>query len=137
MNAADLKNAIKGLEGAIGVLKTNKGKTPSLMQLSEDMKATIQTAAAMADALGLASGKAVSALLQTPGSLVAASSSVKKIEPYAFHGDDIISTLEGLQTDFKKEKETLDADEKERKDAYDKKMQEAKDFVKEKTEQLE
>jgi len=137
VNAADLNNAIKGLDGAIGVMKTNKGKTPSLLQMSEDMKATIQSATLTADALGLASGKAVSALLQGGPSLVSASSSVKKIEPYAFHGDDIISTLEKLQTDFKAEKSTLDSDEEKRKNAYDKKKDEAKKFVSDKNDELD
>jgi hypothetical protein len=119
INAADLKNAIAGLKGAIDVMKTNKGKTPSFLQLPEDVKETIKSAVAMADALGLDSGKAASALLQTPtGSLVAEKSEVTKIEPYKFHGDDIIKTLEDLQTDFKKEKSTLDSDEKKRKDEY-------------------
>jgi len=139
VNAADLKNAIAGLDGAIGVLKTNKGKTPNFMQLPTDLQETISSAASLADAMGLASGKSLSAFLQASpaGSLVAASSSVHKIEPYAFHSDDIISTLEKLQTDFKKEKSDLDSDEKKRKDAYDKKMKEAKEFVEKKEKALE
>jgi len=139
VNAADLKNAIAGLDGAIGVLKTNKGKTPNFLQIPEEIKETIESAASLADAMGLASASAVSALLQSSpsGSLVAASSSVHKIEPYAFHSDDIISTLEKLQTDFKKEKSDLDSDEKKRKDAHDKKMKEAKEFVEKKEKALE
>jgi len=136
VNAADLKNAIAGLDGAIGVMKTNKKATPALVQLSEDMKETIKNAAVMADALGLASGAAVTALLQGP-SLVAASSSVQKIEPYAFHGNDIISTLEKLQTDFKKEKSDLDSDETKRVAAHDKKMSDAKAFVEKKNGELD
>jgi chromosome segregation ATPase len=95
VNAADLKNAIAGLDGAIGVLKTNKGKTPNFMQLPTDLQETISSAASLADAMGLASGKSLSAFLQASpaGSLVAASSSVHKIEPYPFNSDYIISTL--------------------------------------------
>jgi len=137
VNAADLKNAIAGLDGAIGVMKTNKGATPAFLQMSEDLKTTIQSAAIMADALGLASGKAVSALLQGSPSLVSASSAVKKIEPYAFQGDDIISTLEKLQTDFKAEKSTLDSDEASRKKTYDEKMAAAKKFVEDKNRELD
>jgi len=134
VNAADLNNAIDGLKGAIGVMKTNKKATPALLQT--DMKETIETAVAMADALGLASGKAVAAMLQAP-SLVAQKSSVQKIEPYAFKGNDIISTLEKLQTDFKSEKSNLDDDEKKRKDAHDKKMDTAEKFVTKKTGELD
>jgi chromosome segregation ATPase len=136
VNAADLNNAIKGLKGAIGVMKINKAATPAFVQIPQDIMETINTAAVMADALGLASGKAVTALLQKP-SLVAASSSVKKIEPYSFDGGDIIKTLEQLQTDFKKEKSTLDSTEKTRKDKFDKDLSAAETFVETKNTALE
>jgi len=136
VNAADLNNAIKGLKGAIGVMKVNKGATPSFAQMPQEVMETIKTAAVMADALGLSSGSAATALLQGP-SLVAASSSVKKIEPYSFDGNDIIKTLETLQTDFKKEKSTLDKTEKTRKDKFDKDLAAAEDFVDKKNTALE
>lgn len=138
VNAADLNNALKGLKGAIGVMKANKKATPAFAQLPQDTADTIRTAAAMADALGLASGSALAAFIQKPtGSLVAASSSVKKIEPYSFSGNDIISTLEKLNDDFKKEKSTLDDTEKKRKDKFDKDLKDAKDFVDKKNKELD
>jgi outer membrane murein-binding lipoprotein Lpp len=138
INSADLKNALDGLEGAIGVLKANKAKTPSFVQLPEGVAETIQSATIMADALGLASGAPVKqmlgALLQKASapssSLVAATSKVKKIEPYAFHADDIITTLEKLQTDFKKEKTDVDEAEAKRVAAYEKFLEEKEKFVK-------
>lgn len=139
-NSADLKNAIKGLDGAIGVMKANQKATPSFLQLPEDLKETIQSAALMADALGLTNGAQLTGLLQEAspsGSLVAASAAVKKIEPYKFQGGDIIATLEKLQTDFKKEKSDVDAAEKKRKDAYDKLMKEKKELIKTKEKELD
>jgi len=141
INSADLKNAIAGLDGAIGVLKTNKKATPSFMQLSEDLQATIQTSLVMADALGFASAGVVTELLQKASapssSLVSASTSMDKIEPYAFHSDDIISTLDTLLGDFKKEKGSVDSAEKKRKDAHDKFMQTKKDLVKKKGKEMD
>jgi len=117
-------------------MKANKKATPSFAQLPQDLLETVKSATVMADALGLASGSAVASFLQGP-SLVAASSSVKKIEPYSFHGDDIISTLEKLQDDFNAEKKSLDEAEQKRKDKYDKEMDAAKKFVDKKNDALD
>jgi hypothetical protein len=144
INSADLKNALDGLDGAIKVLKANKGKTPSFVQLPKAVTDTIRTAALMADALGLASGapakELLAALMQkdkTPSSLAATSTHVKKIEPYKFHADGIITTLEKLQTDFKKEKDDVDADEKKRVAAHEKFMETKTEFVETKEKELD
>jgi hypothetical protein len=119
MNNADLKNAIKGLDGAIKVMKVNKKNTPAFVQVPENLKETIKHAAVMADALGLASASDVMGLLQA-----------EKPQPYAFHATDIISTLEKLQTDFKKQSNDLDMDEKKRRAAFKKALQGGKGYIK-------
>lgn len=126
INSADLKNAITGLDGAIKVLKVNKASV-AFVQLPQEMKDTIQSAATIADALGLASGsKAVSMLQKADPELDL------KVKDYEFHAGDIVATLEKLQGEFKTKKGEVDDAEKERNDAYDKNMKDAKDFVKEK-----
>lgn len=121
MNNDDLKNAIKGLDGAIKVMKVNKKKTPAFVQVPENLKETIKTAAVMADALGLASASDVMGLLQA-----------QKPQPYAFHATDIISTLEKLQADFKKQSNSLDLDEKKRRASFKKAVQGGKGYIKNK-----
>jgi len=121
MNNDDLKNAIKGLDGAIKVMKVNKKNTPAFVQVPENLKETIKHAAVMADALGLASASDVMGLLQS-----------QKPEPYGFHATDIISTLEKLQTDFKKQSNSLDMDEKKRRAGFKKAVQGGKGYIKNK-----
>jgi len=103
MNAADLTHALGSLEDAIKALKASK--KPSLIQMQDVFK-TVRNAILVADALNLGgvSAEKVSALLQQPKNEV-------QMEDYKFHSNDIISTLEKLLGDFRKEKQTIDAAE--------------------------
>jgi len=132
VNAADLTNAIEGLNGAIGVLGANK-KATGFLQVPQSVASSLREALLTADALGLVkskpASKMVAELLQQSSptkSLVAASSKVEKIEPYAFHADDIVGTLKELLGDFKTEKSNLDKAETKRVAAYEKLMDEKK-----------
>jgi len=103
-NEEDLAGAIAGLEGAIKAMKAGKGGG-KFVQL-DSMKNTMQQAVLIADALGIGGAKAKRAV-----ALFVQSEAGVPTEKYSYHGDDIISTLEGLETDFKSEKDTLDSDE--------------------------
>jgi len=100
-NTADLMAALEALDGAIHKLKASV--KPSMAQM-QSISGTVRTAALLADALGLGSPstkKVVSLLLQQPANEV-------QMEDYKYHSDDIISTLEGLRTDFQQEKTSVD-----------------------------
>merc|ERR1719287_257053 len=91
---ADLSGAVSALEGAIQAMKASK--PASLMQMTKIAR-TLDFAASMADALGLASEKAKKAmafLQQTE----------PPMENYKFHSGDIIATLEDLLKDFRQTK---------------------------------
>merc|ERR1719183_2090513 len=60
-----------------------------------------------------------------------------EMENYKFHSDSIIETLEKLQAEFIKEKNTVDASEVKRVQAYHILMQDQTDLVKAKTVELD
>merc|ERR1719221_124366 len=128
-NAADLRAALDALEGAIKTLKGSK--RPSLVQL-QSISETLQTAAVLADALGLSNEATNSALafLQQPENKV-------QMEDYKFHSDGIIKTLEGLLADFKKEKISVDEAEVSSVATYDRLMQDKTHAKKMKNQELE
>jgi len=128
-NAADLRAALDALEGAIKTLKGSK--RPSLVQL-QSVSETLQTAAVLADALGLGNEatKSAMAFLQQPENKV-------QMEDYKFHSDGIIKTLEGLLADFKKEKISVDEAEVKSVAAYDKLMQDKTHAKKMKNQELD
>jgi len=100
-NSADVKAALVGLAGALQRLKASK--SPSLLEVKAE-KATVQTALAMADALGLVrdeSASVVAFLQDDPANEV-------QMQDYKFHSNDVIKTLEGLQKDFLQTKRELD-----------------------------
>jgi len=125
---ADLTKAVTSLEGAIKTLKASKA--PSLMQL-KTVQTTVQNAAMLADALGLAGAKmhneAAAFLQQAPE---------VEMENYKFHSDGIIGTLEKLLKDFQKEKEDVDVEEVKAGAAHDSFVQEKTDLVKAKNLEL-
>eukprot|EP00928_Gymnodinium_smaydae_P039283 TRINITY_DN2685_c0_g1_i2.p1 TRINITY_DN2685_c0_g1~~TRINITY_DN2685_c0_g1_i2.p1 ORF type:complete len:751 (-),score=234.44 TRINITY_DN2685_c0_g1_i2:45-2297(-) len=125
-NANDLKGAIGALNGAIDSLKTSKA--PALVQL-RSVQETVRTATLLADALGLASAKEVSALLQEKPDV--------PMQDYNFHSDGIITTLEKLLKDFRAEKAQLDAEEVSSVQVHHAFMQEKTDLVKRKNTELE
>uniref|UniRef100_A0A7S0A9F3 Uncharacterized protein n=1 Tax=Pyrodinium bahamense TaxID=73915 RepID=A0A7S0A9F3_9DINO len=98
----DLTRALQGLEAAIQALKSAKTAT-GLVELKK-IGQTLHQAVSMAQTLipGRAADTAMSALTQ----LDADPDSV-----YEFHADDIISTLEGLETTFREKKTELDDQE--------------------------
>ena len=128
-NAADLTGALSALDGAIEVLKSSK--TPAFVQLQAVAK-TVQTATALADALGMKGASSVqqqfSALLQQPE---------VEMEDYKFHSSSVIETLEGLKGDFRKTKQEIDADEVSSVADFDAFKQEKLDYIKAKTLELE
>jgi len=128
-NEADLSAALTGIAGAIDVLKSSK--KPSLLQMKTAME-TVRNAQDMADALGLATAQVkrsfTSFLQQDPG---------VPMENYKFHSEGVISTLEKLQDDFRKEKQSVDKIEVESVAKYDAFMQEKSDYVRAKNEDLE
>lgn len=101
-NSADVRLALTGLEGAIQSVKASK--SPSFLEV-KSVSATLRTAVALADALGLVDTKARSTLAfmqeDPPANEV-------QMEDYKFHSDDIISTLERLQKQFLETKNDLD-----------------------------
>jgi hypothetical protein len=112
-NAADLRAALEALAGAIKTLKSSR--TPSLVQL-QSVSETVRTAAMLADALGLnsrTSSSAMTFLLQQ------SEQPEVQMEDYKFHSNNIISTLEGLNEDFKQTKIGVDQDEVESVKNYD------------------
>merc|ERR1719453_652701 len=89
---AELSKGITDLTNAVNTLK---GSRPaSLMSLKSVIK-TIRQAAFMGDAMGHSpkSQKALSALLQQDPEV--------PMEDFTFHSEEIISMIEGLQSDFK------------------------------------
>jgi uncharacterized coiled-coil DUF342 family protein len=125
-NEADLSGALGALAGAIKMVKSSKN--PSLLQL-QGISKTVRQAVVMADALGL----------DVPGlaMLQDAGAPDVEMENYKFHSDSIVETLEKLQAEFIKEKNTVDASEVKRVQAYHMVMQEQTDLVKAKTVELD
>jgi len=128
-NEADLAGALEALKNAIEVLKASK--KPSLAQVQSVAK-TVRAATLMADALGLggAETQRVAAMfLQQDPSV--------EMEDYKFKSGSVIETLEGLQGDFRAQKNELDAAEVKSVAEFDAFMQEKGDFVKAKSDALD
>jgi hypothetical protein len=85
----------------------------------------------MADSLGLGGAKT-----QRATAMFLQQSPDVPMEDYKFHSDDVISTLEGLQKDFRAEKVELDEEEVKAIAAHESFMQEKTDFVKQKNVEL-
>merc|ERR1719162_1485332 len=125
-NEADMDAALASLKEAIKVLKSSV--SPSLVQLQSIGK-TVQQAALMADALGLGGAK-----VQQAATFFLQQGEVPvEMEDYKFHSSSIIETLEKLQGDFRKEKDSIDADEVKRVQTHDMFIQAKTDFVKAQT----
>lgn len=101
-NAADLSAALEGLEGAMKALKASDGRL-SFVQM-QGLSKSVQEYAFMADAMGIGGDTArrAAAFFQQPD---------VEMEPYKFKSDDVIATLEGLNKEFRTEKESLDKEE--------------------------
>jgi len=105
VNEADLAGAIVALEGAIKMMKA--GKAGKAFTQFDSVKKTLQEASLIADAMGIGGAKT-----QRVAALFLQSEAGVPSETYDnTRGDDIISTLEGLETDFKSAKDTVDSDE--------------------------
>merc|ERR1719162_1779370 len=125
-NEADMDAALASLKEAIKVLKGSG--SPSLVQLQSIGK-TVQQAALMADALGLGGAK-----VQQAASFFLQQGEVPvEMEDYKFHSSSIIDTLEKLEGDFRKEKNSIDEDEVKRVQQHDMFTQAKTDFVKAQT----
>jgi len=123
--AADLSGAISGIEDAMKSLKATK---PSLLQL-RSASDNLQSALAMADALGLADvdalqGAATAMLQQAPG---------VEMENYKFHSGGVIDMLEKLLKTFRGKKNTADSTEVKRMQEHQMLMQTKTDTVTAKT----
>merc|ERR1719221_1224260 len=131
-NANDLTAALEALEGAIQSLKA--AKSPSLMQL-QTISETVRTAMLVADALGLGGHVAEKKLLAFFQEDPAPANEVQ-FEDYKFRSDDIISTLEGLERDFKGKKSEVDGAEVDSVRQHDLLMQEKTNAKKTKNREL-
>merc|ERR1719181_909121 len=95
--AADLSKAVTSLEGAISEMQAGKGA--SFLSVKKGIRKSI----AIADALDLSpkQQRSITALLQTDADDAPEGD-------FAFHGDDIIATLEDLEKEFKAKKAEVD-----------------------------
>jgi len=95
--AADLSKAVSSLEGAIADMQAGKGA--SFLSVKKGIRKSI----AIADALDLSpkQQRSISALLQTDADDAPEGD-------FAFHGDDIIATLQDLEKEFKAKKAEVD-----------------------------
>jgi len=95
--AADLSKAVSSLEGAIADMQAGKGA--SFLSVKKGIRKSI----AIADALDLSpkQQRSITALLQTDADDAPEGD-------FAFHGDDIIATLEDLEKEFKAKKAEVD-----------------------------
>jgi DNA repair exonuclease SbcCD ATPase subunit len=85
----------KGITDLTNAVNTLKGSRPSSLMSLKSVIKTIRQAAFMGDAIGHSPNhqKALSALLQQEPEV--------PMEDFTFHSEEIISTIEGLQSDFK------------------------------------
>jgi len=104
VTAADLSKAVSSLEGAIAAMQG--GKSASLLQIQKRVRKSI----ALADALELSPKhqRALTVLLQTDADDAPDGD-------YAYHGDDIVATLQDLEKEFKAKKAEVDQIEGENK----------------------
>jgi len=95
--AADLSKAVSSLEGAIADMQAGKGA--SFLSVKKGVRKSI----AIADALDLSpkQQRSITALLQTDADDAPEGD-------FAFHGDDIIATLQDLEKEFKAKKAEVD-----------------------------
>merc|ERR1719352_709484 len=95
--AADLSKAVSSLEGAVADMQAGKGG--SFLSVKKGIRKSI----AIADALDLSpkQQRSITALLQTDADDVPEGD-------FAFHGDDIIATLQDLEKEFKAKKAEVD-----------------------------
>jgi len=95
--AADLSKAVSSLEGAIADMQAGKGA--SFLSVKKNVRKSI----AIADALDLSpkQQRSITALLQTDADDAPEGD-------FAFHGDDIIATLQDLEKEFKAKKAEVD-----------------------------
>merc|ERR1719194_307098 len=95
--AADLSKAVSSLEGAIADMQAGKGA--SFLSVKKGIRKSI----AIADALDLSpkQQRSITALLQTDADDAPEGD-------FAFHGDDIIATLQDLDKEFKAKKAEVD-----------------------------
>merc|ERR1719163_2104434 len=105
--AADLSKAVSSLEGAIADMQAGKGA--SFLSVKKGIRKSI----AMADALDLSpkNQRSITALLQTDAD-------ESPEGDFAFHGDDIIATLQDLEKEFKAKKAEVDQIEAQNKKDY-------------------
>merc|ERR1719298_223099 len=85
----------KGITDLTNAVNTLKGSRPSSLMALKSVIKTVRQAAFMGDAMGHSprSQKALSALLQQDPEV--------PMEDFTFHSEEIISMIEGLQSDFK------------------------------------
>merc|ERR1719269_384844 len=95
--AADLSKAVSSLEGAIADMQAGKGA--SFLSVKKGVRKSV----AIADALDLSpkQQRSITALLQTDADDAPEGD-------FAFHGDDIIATLQDLEKEFKAKKAEVD-----------------------------
>lgn len=135
-NHLDLVGAVEALHAAIKALKASK--TPKAKMTEEESLAqvksvanTVKTAVVLADALGLtrALDKKVVAFLQQDPEV--------QFEDYKFHSDDIITTLETLQKEFRDKRTEVDEAEVASVQEYKMTKQDKQDIVKTKNKNLD
>jgi len=114
-NEVDLTGAIQGIESAVLAMKASK-KGMALAQLPS----AAQSALVMAQALLPESkaSKSAAAFLSTDPN-----------DAYGFHSDELMTTLDGLKTDFKAKKDELDKAEVSAKATFDKLVQDKEQAV--------
>merc|ERR1719194_4139 len=95
--AADLSKAVSSLEGAIADMQAGKGA--SFLSVEKNIRKSV----AIADALDLSpkQQRSITAFLQTDADDAPEGD-------FAFHGDDIIATLQDLEKEFKAKKAEVD-----------------------------
>jgi chromosome segregation ATPase len=110
---AELSKGITDLTNAVGTLKSSR--PASLMSLKSVIK-TIRQAAFMGDAMGHSpkNQMALAALLQQPE---------VPTQDFTFHSEEIISMIEGLQSDFKTKLSEVRIEETKKVSAFDLQMQ--------------
>jgi len=105
-NQADLLGAYKGVSSAKKVMGANQAKGNTvLLQMPSGLKDEIQRYALMGDALGLASGSEVTALMQTESSgngFLQTQKPRDRTANYKDAGGPIMAMLTKLKKDFKK-----------------------------------
>jgi len=111
---AELTKGITDLTNAVNTLKSSR--PASLMSLKSVIK-TIRQAAFMGDAMGHSpkTQQSLSALLQQDPEV--------PMEDFTFHSEEIISMIEGLQSDFKTKLSEVKIEETKAVSAYDLQMQ--------------